>query len=275
MFKKTLTIAGFDGSGGAGIQADLKTFSSLGCYGMTVLTAIPIQNTLGVKFIYEISTECIEDQLRAILEDITPDAVKIGMLHRAEIICTIAGVLKEYAPMPIVLDPVMVAKSGHQLLANDAIAAMIEEFFPFTTILTPNLAEAGLLLQREINTKEQMETAAVQLQSMGPQAVVVKGGHLLQGDCEDCLCTYDQLPEIHWFSSPKIHTKNTHGTGCTFSAAIAAFLSKKFTIAEAVNRAKKYIFRCIETGSQFEIGHGNGPVNHQTFYDYCSEENTQ
>lgn len=257
----TLTIAGFDGSGGAGIQADLKTFSALGCYGTTVLTALPVQNTVGVRSIYDISIECIQEQLKAIFDDIRIDAVKIGMLHRADIIESVADLLHHYKAENIVLDPVMVAKSGNKLLLPDAISAMKERLFPMTTILTPNLLEASEILERDIQTKEQMEQAAIDLLDMGSQAVIVKGGHL-NGSCDDCLCLKSSKKEMLWFSQPKIHTKNTHGTGCTFSAAIAAFLARGFSIVDAVKYAKEYLTNAIAAGAHLKIGHGHGPVHH-------------
>lgn len=259
---QALTIAGFDGSGGAGIQADLKTFSALGCYGMTVLTAIPIQNTVGVQSIYGIPDQCIEEQLRAILEDLTVDALKIGMLHRSEVIQMIVKLLEQHPPMKIVLDPVMVAKSGDALLSLDSIETMKEKLFPLVTVMTPNLPEASILLQRPIRTKAEMEKAAFDLTSMKLKAVVIKGGHLSDGLCADCLYIPHASPEMYWFSSPRIETKNTHGTGCTFSAAITAYLSKGMDLIESVNRAKKYISHCIEAGAPFKVGQGNGPVHH-------------
>jgi hydroxymethylpyrimidine/phosphomethylpyrimidine kinase len=255
---KVLTIAGFDGSGGAGIQADLKTFSALGCYGATVLTALPIQNTCGVTSIYEIATICVEEQIKAILEDMKMDAIKIGMLHRQEIIASVTALLKQYQLSNIVLDPVMIAKSGNPLLQLDAIEFMKRELFPLVTVLTPNLPEASRLLGREIKIREEMEKAALDLLEMGPHAVIVKGGHL-EGDCFDCLCLNRQF---YWFSSQRIQTRNTHGTGCTFSAAIAAFLAKGMTVLESVQHAKEYLTKAIEAGAHLKIGQGNGPVHH-------------
>lgn len=260
-FYNALTIAGFDGSGGAGIQADLKTFSALGCYGMTVLTALPVQNTIKVKSIYDISTICIEEQLRAIFDDIEVHAVKIGMLHRSEIIESVANLLHSYHAINIVLDPVMVAKSGDKLLLPSAIQAMKELLFPMVKMITPNLLEASEILQREIKTKKQMEQAAIDLIDMGPQSVIVKGGHL-SGSCDDCLCVKNEKTEIYWFSNPRIQTNNTHGTGCTFSAAIASFLANGFGITDAVKYAKEYLTRSIEAGAHLKIGHGHGPVHH-------------
>lgn len=260
-FYRVLTIAGFDGSGGAGIQADLKTFSALGCYGTTALTSIPIQNTLGVRSIYDITTLCIEEQIKAILDDMSMHAVKIGMLHRQDIVESVANILSQYSIKNIVLDPVMVAKSGDMLLLPNAIAVMRERLFPITTVLTPNLLEASELLGCEIRTKAQMETAALELLEMGSQAVVVKGGHL-NGHCDDCLALKSPNIEIHWFSSPRIQTKNTHGTGCTFSAAIASFLARGFTIFDSVSQAKAYLTKSIEAGAHVKTGQGNGPVHH-------------
>jgi len=258
---KVLTIAGFDGSGGAGIQADLKTFSALGCYGATALTAIPVQNTTGVKSIYDIATICLEEQIKAILDDMTMNAIKIGMLYRQDIIESVAFILEHYKAINIVLDPVMIAKSGDRLLLPDAIATMKERLFPMVTVLTPNLLEASELLERDIQNKAQMEKAALDLIQMGPKAVVVKGGHL-KGDCDDCLCIKNPNIEVHWLSSPRIQTRNTHGTGCTFSAAIAAFLARGSTIFDAVTQAKHYLTKSIEAGAHIKIGRGNGPVHH-------------
>src|SRR5262245_26155546 len=262
-FYNALTIAGFDGSGGAGLQADLKVFSALGCYGTTVLTALPVQNTMGVRSIYNISVECIEEQLKAILDDIPIHAVKIGMLHREEIIETVARLLRQYQVTPIVLDPVMVAKSGDKLLLPSAIAAMKTELFPLATVMTPNLPEASEILGRDIQTKADMEQAAKELVKMGPKGVIVKGGHL-EGNCDDCLCMKNSK-DIHWFSHPKIPTQNTHGTGCTFSAAIAAFLAQGLEVLPSVEKAKQYLTKSIEAGSKMKIGQGKGPVHH--FHD--------
>lgn len=258
---KVLTIAGFDGSGGAGIQADLKTFSALGCYATTALTSLPVQNTTGVKSVYEIETICLEEQIVSIFEDMTLDAVKIGMLHRQEIIESVATLLKHYQTRNIVLDPVMVAKSGDRLLKAEAISSMKIKLFPIVTVLTPNLLEASEILERSIQNKKEMEEAAIELLQMGPQAVVVKGGHL-SSNCDDCLCLNKSKPEIHWFARKRIETRHTHGTGCTFSAAIAAFLAKGFPIYESVMKAKEYLTGAIEAGKELKVGRGNGPVHH-------------
>jgi hydroxymethylpyrimidine/phosphomethylpyrimidine kinase len=265
-----LTIAGFDGSGGAGIQADLKTFSALGCYGMSVLTALPVQNTMGVQSVYSIPDKCIEEQLKAILDDFEIDALKIGMLHRPEVIHIVAKALEQYPNLKIVLDPVMIAKSGNSLLAPDAIKTLKEELLPLVTLITPNLPETSVLLQRDVSTKADMEQAAFDLTQMGPKSVVIKGGHLTEGECDDCLCICNSVPEFFWYSSPRIETKNTHGTGCTFSAAVTAYFAKGINVIEAVDMAKRYIFRCIEAGAGFTMGHGKGPVHH--FYSLWKED---
>lgn len=258
-YKRALSIAGFDGSGGAGIQADLKTFSALGCYGMTVLTALPVQNTRGVKSIYELSIECIEEQMHSIFEDIGVDVVKIGMLHRPEIIEVVARGLKGYLPLTIVVDPVMVAKSGQRLLIEEAIAVFKELILPMTTVLTPNILEAEDLLKTRIVEGLDMEKAAKELSAMGPRAVVVKGGHKAGEWSEDCLW-FDDL--ITWLKSERVKTDNTHGTGCTFSAAIAAILAQGKSISEAVEGAKNYVFQALKSGASYQLGHGKGPVNH-------------
>lgn len=258
---KTLSIAGFDGSGGAGIQADIKTFSALGCYAASALTSLPVQNTMGVRSVFDIPTRCVEEQIRAILEDISIDAVKIGVLHRHAIIESVGKILREFNIKNIVVDPVMVAKRGETLLIADSIAAMKEHIFPITTVLTPNLMEASALLGRDITEKHQMQQAAVDLLAMGPQAVVVKGGHL-KGDCDDCLAIQVGKEKIHWFENPRIQSQNTHGTGCTFSSAVTAYLARGNTVPEAVNKAKKYLTQAIEAGANIEIGGGNGPVHH-------------
>lgn len=256
-----LAIAGFDGSGGAGIQADLKTISALGCYAATVITAVVVQNTTGVKSIYGIGTKCLEEQIKVLLEDIPMNAIKIGMLDRHELIESVAAILREYHISNIVLDPVMTAKNGNRLLKSEAIFHLKKELFPITTVLTPNLSEASELLDRQIQDKDQMEKAALDLIQMGPQAIVVKGGHL-NGDCDDCLCINPKSPKIYWLLNRRIETRNTHGTGCTFSSAIAAFLARGCTILDAVKRAKEYLTQAIDAGKQWKIGQGNGPVHH-------------
>lgn len=258
---RSLSIAGFAGSGGAGIQADLKTFSALGCYGTTVLTALPVQNTCGVESLYDVPTACVEAQIRNILDDISIDATKIGMLHRHAIIEAVSEILYEYKTQNIVLDPVIVSRNGVKLLLPDAIGVMKEQLFPISTIVTPSLLEASVVLGRVVDSREQMEEAALEMLAMGPKAVILKGGHL-EGSCDDCLVIRGEATEIYWFKSPKIDTKNTHGTGCTFSSAITTFLAQGKSLYEAVAHAKIYTTKAIAAGAKIEIGRGVGPVHH-------------
>ena len=260
-YLRALTIAGFDGSGGAGIQADLKAFSALGCYGMTVLTALPVQNTMGVSAIYPIPEKCVAEQLKAIMDDVGVDAIKMGMLHRQEIMQVVVDTLKAYSAIKIVVDPVMVAKSGHLLLEQEAIEFLKKRLFPLASVITPNLMEASALLKRPISNRGDMECACRDLLKMGPKAVLVKGGHLEGAICEDCLILADEnIP--HWFTASRIDTPNTHGTGCTLSSAIAAYLAHGNNIFDSVNLAKVYISKSLEAGSHYELGHGHGPVHH-------------
>lgn len=264
---KALSIAGFDGSGGAGIQADLKTFAAFGCYGMTVLTALPIQNTMGVKKCYELPLQSIHDQLQTIFEDIVPDAIKIGMLFNAEIIEVVCDFLKQHAVgIPIVLDPVMFAKSGDALLLPEALAALKTKLIPLATLITPNLPEAMALTDLEITSKETMQQAIPQLLNLGSQAVLLKGGHL-EGDMASDLYA-DTTGKMHWLEGEKIATRNTHGTGCTLSAAIAACLSRKMNLLDSCVKAKKYLTRALQSASTQKIGKGNGPVDHQARADF-------
>lgn len=258
---KALTIAGFDGSGGAGIQADLKTFSALGCYGMSVLTALPIQNTKGVRNIYDLPLACIQEQLICILEDIKVDAVKIGMLHSPQIINSIATILAKSDIKHIVVDPVMVAKSGHRLLQSAAVNALKTQLLPMAYLITPNIPEAEELLGYSIPDKLTMEKAAFDLLKLGCKSVLLKGGHLKNKSqtVEDFFISQNHQK---WFSGPKIDTLNTHGTGCTLSAAIAALLAQDTEVAEAISIAKLYVSKAIEHGANYKLGKGKGPVHH-------------
>ena len=254
--RKCLSIAGFDGSGGAGIQADLKTFTVLGCYGMTVLTALPIQNTQGVIGCYEIPLGAIEAQLQAIFDDITPDSIKIGMLFKQEIVTLVANFLAKHASgIPIVLDPVMVAKSGDYLLLPDAIETLKSKLFPLSTIITPNLPEAETL----IGSHGDIELLAEQLLQTGANAVLLKGGHLDGPDSNDL---YLDKKQRLWLHSPRLISNNTHGTGCTLSAACAAYLALDFPLLEACQRAKQFLFAALKAAQFNPIGKGHGPVDH-------------
>jgi len=272
MLYKTLSIAGFDGSGGAGIQADLKTFSALGCYGMTVLTALPVQNTCGVRSCHALPAALIEEQLIAIFDDITPDAIKIGMLFNQEIIETVAKFLKQYAPdIPIVLDPVTVAKSGDALLLPEAVFTLKNKLIPLATLVTPNLPEAYTLTDIPCTTEQDMPLVAHELLKLGTYAVLLKGGHLTGSEADDFY--QDQLGNEEWLQGTRIDSKNTHGTGCTLSAAITSLLAHKYTLIEACTMAKIYLTQAISGAKHQVIGKGNGPVHH--FYDLWPIDHTK
>ena len=257
---RALTIAGSDTCGGAGIQADLKSFSANGVYGMSVITAVTVQNTTGVFGIQDINPEIIEGQIDVIFEDIRVDAIKIGMVSQIPSIKAIAKSLRKVEKLPsIVLDPVMISKSGFNLLSKDAKDTLVNELFPLATLITPNLPEAEEILGIEIKTLEEMKEAALKLKELGPKAVLVKGGHL-EGEATDLL--FDGK-EFIVLQQERINTTHTHGTGCTLSSAIAANLAKNMTMEEAVREGKRYITIAIEHG--FDLGKGVGPTNH--FYE--------
>lgn len=258
--KKALTIAGSDSGGGAGIQADLKAFSALGVYGMSVITAVTAQNTQGVLGVAEMDPAMVELQMEAIFTDIEVDAVKVGMVSSIDIIKTIAMGLKTYGVKKVVVDTVMVSKSGSHLLRPESLKALINCLLPLTYVATPNLYEAQMLTGMGVETLPQMEQAAVQIHSMGAQYVVVKGGHRVE-DATDVM--YDGNQFYH-YPGQRISSKNTHGTGCTFSAAIAAYLAEGMQVADAVQKAKTYITGAI--AHSLDIGKGVGPTHH--FYQW-------
>ncbi len=273
--KKVLTIAGSDSSGGAGIQADLKTFCAHMVYGMSVITAVTAQNTVGVSHIETLSSLSVKKQIEAVAEDIEIDAVKIGMLSNKEIILTVVDMIKYYGFRNVVLDPVMISTTGFDLLESDAKKALIEELMPLSHIITPNLNETASILRVkqndnrkinniEINNKEMMEEAAKFLRTFTDAAVLIKGGHLID-EAADLLAYEDK---IRWYKGIKIDTKNTHGTGCTLSSAIASNLANGLPIEEAVLKAKEYITGAII--NSLNIGKGNGPTNH--LYKWTSLE---
>jgi hydroxymethylpyrimidine/phosphomethylpyrimidine kinase len=253
---RILTIAGSDSGGGAGIQADLKTISALGGYGMSAITALTAQNTLGVQGIHEVPVEFIEKQMDSVLTDIGADAVKTGMLANSEIISAIAQKMRQYRIINLVVDPVMVAKGGALLIRQEAIRSLITQLLPIARIVTPNLHEAQVLTQLTLSTPEDMKNAARKIHGMGAGHVIVKGGHL-QGKALDIL--YDGK-EFLEFEADRIETKNTHGTGCTFSAAIAVGLAQGKPVVEAVAQAKEYITTAIRFS--LNIGQGHGPTDH-------------
>ena len=254
--KTALTIAGSDCSGGAGIQADLKTMTMNGVYAMSAITALTAQNTTGVKAIQEASPEFLKDQLDAIFEDIYPDAIKIGMVSSCELICVIADRLKYYDAKNIVIDPVMVATSGSSLMKNSALESLKKELFPLATLLTPNIVEAEVLSKMKIETKEDMIESAKHIGDMYNCAVLLKGGHSIN-DANDLLYTNK---EFIWFEGKRIDNPNTHGTGCTLSSAIASYLAKGFTLVESIQKSKDYITGALS--EMLDLGQGSGPINH-------------
>lgn len=254
--KKVLTIAGSDSSGGAGIQADLKTFAALQTYGMSVITSITAQNTLGVRAAVDLSPEIIAEQLDAVFTDIYPDAVKIGMLSNQAIMETVAKKLAEYEAKNVVINPVMVATSGNTLMDNEAVDSFKKELYPLTDVLTPNMAEASVLADQEVKTKAEMESAAKIIAKNMKGMVLVKGGHL--ANSADDYFYFEGQGE--WISGERIENPNVHGTGCTLSSAIAAHLAKGLSKREAITQAKNYITGAIEDG--MALGKGSGPLNH-------------
>ena len=254
--KKVLSIAGSDCSGGAGIQADMKTMTVSGCYAMSVITALTAQNTTGVYGVSDVDPEFVGKQIDCVFEDIRPDAVKIGMVSNREIISIIAERLLFYKAEKIVVDPVMVATSGGSLLADGTVNTLIEKLFPIASVITPNLPEASVLCGLKIESISDMEKAARFLTGMTNGAVIIKGGHLT--DSADDLLAYEN--GLIWYKAPRIDTKNSHGTGCTLSSAIACELAKGKDIPEAFRIAKDFISNALST--QMDLGAGNGPLNH-------------
>ena len=262
-YVRVLSIAGSDSGGGAGIQADLKTFAALGCYGTTAITAVTAQNTLGVTAIHAVPAEILQAQLAAVFDDIGVDAVKIGMLHSPEIVRVVAQALRSHRVRHVVLDPVMVATSGDRLIAPETVAVLVRELFPLACVVTPNLDEAALLLGRPIETVGQLDDAARDLLALGAPAVLLKGGHLAGDTVVDLLAVAGQPPaEWQRLQSARIASRNVHGTGCTLSSAIAAQLALGHDLPQAVTLARSYILQAIATGADVRTGAGHGPLNH-------------
>ena len=259
-YARVLSIAGSDSGGGAGIQADLKTFSALGCYGMTAITAITAQNTQGVRAIHGIPPDMLRAQIDAVAEDIGVDAVKIGMLHEPAVVRVVVKAIARHQMLQVVLDPVMVATSGDRLMADDTVNVLVQELFPLTTVITPNLDEAALLLGRSIDGADALDEAASALLALGAQAVLLKGGHL-PGDLVVDVLALAGGGRLR-LQSPRIATHNGHGTGCTLSAAIAAHLALGLPLAQAVEKARAYILGAIAAGADVHTGRGHGPLNH-------------
>ena len=260
-YKRVLTIAGSDPSGGAGIQADLKTFSACGCFGTSAIVAVVDENTVGVTGVHPVPVDFVAGQIRSVLDDIGADAIKIGMLHSSELIRTVKETLSGYDVKNIVLDPVMVATSGDKLLQNDAIETLRNELIPFVRVITPNIPEAEVLLGREIKTQDELPKVIRELSADRNVSVLLKAGHLTEEKLTDVFYNAE-TDEIIELSSERIYTKNTHGTGCTFSSALAAFLAHGLPLNDAVRAAKDYMKSAIIAGAKYEIGKGHGPVHH-------------
>jgi len=258
MIKKALTIAGSDSGGGAGIQADLKTFTVFGVYGMSAITALTAQNTVGVQGIFEITPQFVHEQIKSIMTDIGTDAAKTGMLSSEEIVHTVAKAVKKFNIPNLVVDPVMVAKSGDSLLSENARKAVYQELLPLARVITPNIFEAEALLEKKIENLEAMKQAAADLKTVGCEWVVLKGGHLdIQSQAIDVVYNGS---EFNLLKSVRFDSKNTHGTGCTFASAIAAGLAKGKEPLQAIKTAKEYITEAIRSG--LPLGKGHGPANH-------------
>ena len=254
--KTALTIAGSDCSGGAGIQADIKTMTANGVYAMSAVTALTAQNTTGVRAILEVSPEFLQQQLDAVFEDIYPDAIKIGMVPSGQLIRVIVNRLRHYGAKKIVVDPVMVSTSGSVLMKEEARAILEEQLLPMAAVITPNIPEAEVLTGRKIRNREDMEAAALHLGIRGIRAVLLKGGHSVS-DADDLLYANGRLT---WFPGRRIQNPNTHGTGCTLSSAIASALARGMSMEDAVREAKDYISGALE--AMLDLGKGSGPMNH-------------
>jgi hydroxymethylpyrimidine/phosphomethylpyrimidine kinase len=263
MIPNILSIAGSDPSGGAGIQADLKTFAALGCYGMAAITALTAQNTQGVAGVYELPAAFVKQQVDTIFADIRVDAVKIGMAGNPDTIRLIAASLQKHKPRFVVLDPVMVAQSGDKLLSDESIKAMKKELIPLATILTPNLPEAEVLLGKPV---EDMQQAAKELMKLGPYSVLLKGGHMEGPICYDVFA--DKKISVV-LESARVKTDNNHGTGCTLSSALACYLARGLSVEQAARAAKNYVTQALEHSGQLSVGRGAGPVHH--FYELWDE----
>lgn len=265
---KALTIAGSDSGGGAGIQADLKTFQELKVFGMSALTAVTAQNTLGVQGVYPMESEAVAKQIQSVGEDIGVDALKTGMLFNAEIIEAVSEKIKQFRWDKVVVDPVMIAKGGASLLQQEAVSAMKEHLLPVCLVVTPNIPEAEVLTGMSIRSMDDKKEAARRIHEMGAKYVIIKGGH--DESTDESVDLLFESTGFQLFSSPRMNTRNTHGTGCTFSAAIAAQLAKGASVYEAVSVAKEFIQAAI--GEPLSIGKGHGPTNHWAYNQKRTEE---
>ncbi len=264
VYPSVMTVAGFDPSGGAGIQADIKTVSALGCFATSALTALPVQNTCGVRSIHSIPVEVVAEQMRAIIDDIPPGAIKIGMVHSPELVDAIVDVLTGHGCVHnIVFDPVMVATSGDRLIEDETVAAIVGKLFPMAAVITPNMDEAAVLAGMEIETLDDMYAAGEKILELGCRSLLLKGGHLRTPQLTSLF--FDGGGEVVEFRSGRVETCNTHGSGCTLSSAIASYLARGEMLSDAVRLAQEYVTQAIIHGSDVKVGRGNGPLNH--FHD--------
>lgn len=259
---QVLTVAGSDSGGGAGIQADLKTFQERDVFGMSVITAITAQNTTGVQGVHPVPIDMVKEQWQSIMSDFTVSAIKTGMLVNGDYMTTLAEVYSEHRDIPLIIDPVMIAKGGHPLMETDAVQIMKEVLAPLATVITPNIPEAEALTDMAIKSKDDMITAAKLLQKNGSRHVVIKGGHAMDENNADDLVLLEDGSEV-WLNSIRYKTKDTHGTGCTFAACIAAEIGKGESVEHAVRTAKAFIQAAIQ--NELNIGHGHGPTNHWAY----------
>jgi len=256
-----LSIAGSDAGGGAGVQADLKTISACRCYGMTAITALTAQNTVGVQAIYELPPKFVRQQIESVLSDIGADAIKVGMLHSASIVRIVVETIQAHGVDQVVVDPVMVTTSGDPLLQDEALQELKENLLPRASVITPNLPEAAMLMGIGSIRKEEMQECAAHLGRTFNTSVLLKGGHLSGRELVDVLYNHN-TSKVTLFHSKKIDTQNTHGTGCTLSSAVASFLAHGFALEEAVQEARQYLHDAVQAGAGYRIGKGHGPVHH-------------
>ena len=260
-YYRVLTIAGTDSGGGAGVPADIKAISACGCYAECAVTAVTVQNTLGVKAVHDIPPEIIKAQIKAVLDDLGADSIKIGMLSKPETVKAVAEAVKFSDVKNIVLDPVMVSTSGHRLLSEEAVEVLKNELLPLADIITPNLPEAEVLLSRKISSQDETEKCAEDLAQLGRTSVLLKAGHFEDDDLFDVLYNFE-TKQVTKYEARRIKTQNTHGTGCTLSSALAAFLAQGLSLECAVENAENYIQNAIREGADYQLGSGHGPVKH-------------
>ena len=265
MVPRCLTIAGSDSGGGAGVQADLKTFTALGVYGMSAITSVTVQNTEGVFGIFDLPPEVVYNQIRVVVQDIGVDSAKTGMLSNTDTVLAVARAVKDLRIPNLVVDPVFRAKSGDLLLKEESVEVLVKEIFPLALIVTPNIPEAEALCGDRIRNLRDAENCARKILEMGPRSVVIKGGHMEGSKVIDLL--YEGGSEVHYFVDDRVETENTHGTGCTFSAAICALIGRGLELKETVRKAKDFVRKAIETNPN--LGRGHGPLNHMWCIEDC------